>query len=82
MSAKYEVMCNLLKQFDNGWEDNFKQSINLRDDKNKIISASDSLVTNRHSFAHGNNPSATFDEIFEYYKDVLELINIFDSIVA
>lgn len=47
-----------------------------------LIDASNSLVTNRHNFAHGKMPTATFNDIKLYYFDVLELIKIFDSIVC
>ena len=48
----------------------------------KIIAASNSLATNRHDFAHGKTPTATFHDIKNYYFDVLELIKIFDSVVC
>lgn len=82
MSAKYEVMCGLLGKFDDKWQKDFKAAVNSRTDKQKLIDASNSLVTNRHNFAHGKMPTATFNDIKLYYFDVLELIKIFDSIVC
>ena len=81
MSATYDMMCTLLKKFDDQWNKDFKAALNSRADKDKLISASNSLVTNRHSFAHGRSPSASFSDIKNYYFDVLELVKIFDSIV-
>ena len=81
MSAKYEVMSKLLGKFDEQWQNDFKAAVKAHQDSNKIIQASNSLVTNRHSFAHGKTPTATFSDIKNYYFDVLELIKIFDSIV-
>lgn len=82
MSAKYDNMQNLLGKFDNSWKENFKNKVQSRSDKNKLIDASNSLVNNRHSFAHGRTPTATFLEIKQYYTDVVQLIEIFDTIVC
>lgn len=81
MSAKYEMMQKLLGKFDEQWKKNFQNAVNARSDKNKLISSSISLVNNRHNFAHGKPPTATFLDIKQYYLDVVELINIFDSTV-
>lgn len=82
MSAKYEMMLKLLGKFDEQWKSNFQRAVQARPDKDKLITASNSLVTNRHSFAHGKAPTATFHDIKNYYFDVLELIKIFDSAVC
>ena len=81
-SAKYEVMSNLLMQFDDNWGRMFKTNIKTRADGQQIIDASNSLVTNRHSFAHGKEPKATFNDIKQYYHDLLELVKEFDSVVC
>lgn len=80
-SAKYDNMNKLLKKFDTQWSDAFKSAVQSRQDGQQLIAASNSLVTNRHAFAHGKSPTATFLEIKQYYSDVVELIRIFDSIV-
>lgn len=82
MSAKYEMMQSLLGRFDDQWKKNFQNAVKARPDKERLISASNSLVSNRHSFAHGKSPTATFSDIKNYYFDVLELIKIFDSVVC
>lgn len=82
MSAKYENMKNLLGKFDEQWKKNFQNTVEARQDKEKLITASNSLVNNRHSFAHGKPPTATFLEIKQYYNDVVKLIQILDSVVA
>lgn len=81
MSATYENMCNLLKQFDETWCKAFKKIVCAEPDGQKMIDASNSLVSNRHCFAHGKNPSATLMEIKQYYMDVVKMIGIFDTIV-
>lgn len=81
MSAQYGNMCRLLKQFDDDWANNFKDAVNGHPDKEKILNSIQSLVTNRHSFAHGYPSSATFSDIQQYYLDALLLISIFDSAI-
>ena len=82
MSAKYDNMHSLLGKFDDKWKKDFQSAVKARADKEKLIAASNSLVNNRHSFAHGKPPTATFLEIKQYYTDVVELIRVFDSIVC
>lgn len=82
MSAKYSNMCMLLGKFDEQWQSSFKSAVKAHPNSQRIIAASDSLVTNRHDFAHGKTPTATFNDIKNYYFDVLELIKILDSIVC
>lgn len=82
MSPTYEKMQELLKKFDEQWQKNFQHAVDQRADKEKLIKATQSLVNNRHSFAHGNTPTATFLDIKQYYSDIVTLIGIFDSIVC
>lgn len=82
MSAKYDNMLKLLGKFDDDWRKNFQSAVKARGDKEKLIDASNSLVNNRHAFAHGKSPTATFLEIKQYYFDVVQLIGILDSIVC
>lgn len=82
MSAKYEMMCNLLGKFDEQWQKSFRSAVQAHPNSQRIIAASNSLVANRHNFAHGKTPTATFIDIKAYYLDVLELIKIFDSVVC
>lgn len=80
-SAKYENMKKLLNKFDRQWGDSFQTTVQGLDNGSRLIDASNSLVTNRHNFAHGKAPTATFLEIKQYYLDVVQLITVFDSIV-
>lgn len=82
MSIKCDMMCKLLGKFDDQWQKNFRKAVGDHENGQKIIAASNSLATNRHDFAHGKTPTATFNDIKNYYFDVLELIKIFDSVVC
>lgn len=74
-------MGKLLGKFDDNWKKTFVNLVKQRGDKQKIIDSSNSLVTNRHLFAHGKSPTASFNDIFQYYHDTLELINMLDMVV-
>ena len=81
MSATYNNMGGLLGKFDDNWEKDFKRLVQQNIDSQRIISSSNSLVRNRHLFAHGQAPTASFNDIIQYYQDTLELIRILDLIV-
>ena len=82
MSCTYDNMRSLLGKFDDSWCNNFKQVVNQHADGQRMISSVNSLVTNRHLFAHGRPPTATFTDICQYYQDGLTLIGLFDSVVV
>lgn len=82
MSATYDNMSGLLGKFDKTWRDNFKNAVHTHPDSHKLIDSANSLVNNRHLFAHGKPITATFKEINQYYSDVVILINILDSVVC
>lgn len=81
MSATYDNMSGLLGKFDDSWRNNFKSLVQQHANSQRIISASNSLVANRHLFAHGKAPTASFNDILQYYQDTLELIQILDTVV-
>lgn len=81
MSATYDNMTKLLGKFDSDWRKNFKDAIQKRSDAQKIIASANSLVTNRHLFAHGHVPTATFNDILQYYNDASILIYELDSVI-
>lgn len=81
MSATYENMCKLLGKFDNQWKRDFSQSVSEDEHGEQIKISATSLVQNRHAFAHGRTITASFFDIKSYYKDMVLLIEIFDSVV-
>lgn len=78
-SPNYNNMCQMLKNFDDQWSNNFKDNVENHPEKNKLKSSIDSLVSNRHQFAHGKNPTVTFGDINTYFMDAVELLKIFDK---
>ncbi|MCU6763164.1 HEPN domain-containing protein [Brotonthovivens ammoniilytica] len=81
MSATYDNMSGLLGKFDDNWKRDFKNAVAQHPNSKRIRSSANSLVNNRHQFAHGKTPTATFKDIQQYYTDALELIVIMDSVV-
>lgn len=87
-SAKYDMICSLLDQFDSNWHAQFcsqAQShfdqVTGASDYNKLKSSLESLVSNRHQFAHGKITSATFLDIKGYFQDAVEVLLILDRVV-
>lgn len=70
-----------LKLFDKEWNVRFKSEIGLLDDKSKVVDSLKSLNEARNAFAHGGNPSSSFDNVIEYFKDSIKIIEILDRIV-
>lgn len=81
MSATYDNMKKLLKAFDDGWERTFKSNVDAHPECMRIKSSISSLVNNRHLFAHGKAPTATFSDIKQYYSDAKTLVQLFDQAV-
>jgi hypothetical protein len=69
-----------LKLFDEEWNTKFKEEIERLDDKDKVLDSLKSLNEARNTFAHGGNPSSSFDNVFEYFKDAIKIIEILDRI--
>ena len=86
-SVLYDNICALLGKFDDSWRNNFQTTVAThtnssgKNDKEKLILSTKSLVNNRHAFAHGKSTSVSFTQIKEYFKDVIELIKILDAVV-
>lgn len=81
MSATYDNMKKLLKRFDESWSDLFTAKVQAHENGQRLISSAKSIVNNRHQFAHGKTPTATFSDIQQYYSDALILVGIVDETI-
>lgn len=63
LSVTYENMHKLLSKFDSNWKKKFKSAVGSRANSQELIQSSNSLVANRHSFAHGRTITASFLDI-------------------
>lgn len=68
-----------LKKFDEQWNDNFKNLLNADVDITKIRSSITSLNNARNLFAHGGNPTVTFNDVIDYFGDAKKIINYLDQ---
>lgn len=74
-------ICKSLDRFDVSWNEEFKNKLKLRKDNKKIESSLMSLNSARNTFAHGGHPSASFENVVDYFNDSVEIIKIVDGIV-
>jgi len=74
-------ICSLLLKFDKDWNIAFKEKLNLQKNKEKILFSLKSLNESRNTFAHGGNPTTTFQSVKDYFNDCIEIIFILDNIL-
>jgi len=74
-------ICKSLERFDEKWNEEFKKKLKQRADVKKIESSLKSLNSARNTFAHGGHPSASFENVVDYFNDSVEIIKIVDAIV-
>lgn len=68
-----------LKKFDEQWNDNFKCLLNADVEITKIRSSIASLNNARNLFAHGGNPTVTFNDVVDYFGDAKKILNYLDQ---
>ena len=81
MNPSLENICKTLKKFDLNWNESFKTKLNQHTNHQRIKSSMESLNTARNSFAHGQTPVSSFENIRTYFEDTVEVLNILDEIV-
>lgn len=81
MNPNRDNISKVLKQFDEEWNTRFKAELNALDHKDRILDSLKSLNEARNTFAHGGNPSASFESVRNYFTDALKIIEIIDGIV-
>lgn len=77
----YNRIAQTLNKFDNKWNEKFKIKMKADPDYNKICDSLNSLNDSRNEFAHGGQPTITFDEIVEQFNDAVSSLNILDAVV-
>ncbi len=82
MNPSRDNICRTLKKFDENWNLNFKQKLNEHADSARLKSSIDSLNNARNSFAHGETPSSSFENIRSYFNDCVEILKILDEVVS
>lgn len=86
LSRKFADITNLkesklretLGLFSKEWQGQFERYIQ---DNQQLKSSLDSVITNRHSIAHGQNVSLTLKSVKQYYDDIKKVIAELDKII-
>lgn len=78
--SRYNI-CRTLKRFDEEWNTNFNQRLNSHVNAERLKDSIDSLNTARNSFAHGDSPSSSFENIRNYFDDCVLIMNMLDEVV-
>jgi len=76
------LKCNRLKDvldsFSNEWSEEFLTYIEEHEQQKNSI---ESLITNRHNIAHGQNVGMSFSILEQYYEDVKAVITKLETII-
>lgn len=81
MNPSKENICKSLKRFDENWNTEFKQKLDLVPNKSQIDSSLKSLNDARNEFAHGGYPRVSFSSVKTYFNDSKKIIEIIDDVV-
>lgn len=81
MNPSRENICKTLKRFDEEWNTRFKSKLNGHEHSARIKSSIDSLNNARNSFAHGETPSSSFENIKNYFEDSVIILGMLDEVV-
>lgn len=81
MNPSRDNISRTLNRFDEDWNNKFKDKLNSHENSARIKSSIDSLNSARNTFAHGDNPSSSFENIKSYFEDSVILIEILDEVV-
>lgn len=82
MNPSKDNISKVLKQFDEQWSLKFKERLSTLEHKERILDSLKSLNDARNTFAHGGNPSASFENVRNYFADSIKIIELIDEIVS
>lgn len=81
MNPSRDNICKTLRRFDEEWNRKFKEKLNGHEHSLRIKSSIDSLNNARNSFAHGDTPSSSFENIKSYFEDSILILEMLDEVV-
>ncbi|WP_447868189.1 HEPN domain-containing protein [Rahnella aceris] len=81
MNPSFENILSGLKWFDPEWKASFKERFRLHENRSRLQDSLKSLNTARNTFAHGNNPTASFANIRDYFCDSVVILEIMESVI-
>ncbi|WGE59493.1 HEPN domain-containing protein [Actinobacillus equuli] len=68
-----------LNKFDREWKNKFKEKFNAVSSPDMIKDHINSLNNLRNRFAHGSNPSVSFQDLKDYFASVKYILKILDE---
>jgi hypothetical protein len=81
-NPSYTNICKLLKEFDPGWNLQFKAALASRPDFAQLTAALTSLVDARNDFAHGGSPTITLGDVQLYFGCARTVVEQVDVVVG
>ena len=81
MNPSRDNICKTLKKFDEDWNRSFKQKLNGHANSERLKDSIDSLNNARNSFAHGASRSSSFENIRNYFRDCVTILELLDEVV-
>lgn len=78
----YAKICESLGKFDDNWQTFFKNKVKEMINKQQMQDSLNSLVRQRNSFAHGGNPSASFQDVVKYFLSAIIFLELLEKTVA
>ncbi|MDO6601188.1 HEPN domain-containing protein [Arenibacter palladensis] len=81
MNPSRDNICRTLRRFDEEWNTLFKQKLNSHENSERLKNSIDSLNNARNTFAHGDSPSSSFENIRDYFNDCVTIMDILDEVV-
>lgn len=82
MNPSRDNICRTLNKIDQEWNNEFKNKLNTHVNSARLKNSIDSLNSARNSFAHGDTPSSTFDDIKNYFEDSALIIEMLDEVIT
>lgn len=71
-----------LNKFNEVWNENFKRLLNTEPNIERMRSSLTSLNNARNQFAHGANPTMTFNDIQGYLEDAIKIIDYLEQSIV
>lgn len=82
MNAKYDNICHAIGRFDKSKLNLFKSKIQSLQNSNRILQSLSDLNSARNEFAHGNQPTLSFNDICNKFNDVVLILEELDLIMV
>jgi len=76
-----ENIHSLLGDFDEHWVNNFKENFQSKENHDKLALSLKSLNDARNDFAHGGDPTLSFENVIDYFEDACIILEVLDEIV-